>query len=145
MELAYAFLADALEANQTGRFFAFGGGIEVIHTASVPAFIPTIAIGAKFRLNPEERQSIFNIQITGFSPSEKTFFPEYTQTFGPYLGVTPEDRDVYHFMGINFRGLQVEEYGKHRFVLSCEGRLLKTLTFFVDPPDGSTHTVSVSL
>ncbi len=54
-------------------------------------------------------------------------------SFDPRTVKAPHNRPVYHLFVVNYSLIQLHEYGEHRFILSCDGEDLGSISFFVDP------------
>jgi hypothetical protein len=132
MRLAYAFLAEAVEATN-GRFFVFGGGIERTFSPGLPSTLPSLAVVAKIRIEPEERGEAHRFRLVALSPNNEVFLPEVFTEFGPVDDSLPNDRAVFHLITINFHSVPITQFGHYRFVLYVEDAEMGTLEFYSDP------------
>ena len=134
MQLAYSLLADAAEVNPpTGRYFVFNGGVETIACLGLPGMIPTLTYVGKIRVLPHERGATHHAQVRCLRPNGELLFPPVESDFDPRMSTSPPDRPVYHLIVVNYRLVQVQEYGEHIFTITCDGDELGTVSFFVDP------------
>ncbi len=135
MQLAYSFLAEAAEVvPPSGRFFIFNGGVETISCAGFPGLIPSLAYVGKIRILPVERDVVHYALLRCLRPTGELLFPPLESDFDPRVLASPRDRPADHLLVANYRGVQIHEYGEHRFILACDGQELGSVSFFVDPP-----------
>jgi hypothetical protein len=132
MELSYAFLADAAEVLPAGGFFVFNGGIEELFCSSVPAMRPTLAVVAKIRILPDERDRTHLVKVRGLRPNNEPFTPTVIDEIQPRTDAPPGDRPYYHPLVVNFLGLMIQESGLHRLILEGDGQKLGTINLQVD-------------
>jgi len=144
MQLAYSFLAEAAEVIPSrGQFFVYNGGVETIPCPGLPAFVPILAYVGKIRILPEERDVVHHTQLRCLRPTGELLFPAMDSRFDPTGIVSPPDRPSYHLFIVNFRGVQIQEHGEHRFVPSCDGNDLGSVSFFAEPlPSGQTQRIA---
>lgn len=137
MELEYSFLADAIEVvAPSGRFFVFNGGVEAVSCPGFPALLPSLAYIGKIRIPPAERDIAHNAQLSCLRPNGEPLVPLMANNFDARTLTVPRDRPAHHLLVVNYRQIQLYEYGEHRFVLTCDGEELGSVSFFVDPmPD----------
>jgi Family of unknown function (DUF6941) len=132
MELSYAFLADAAEVLPAGGFFIFNGGIEELFCSSVPALRPTLAVVAKIRILPDERDRPHLLEVRGPRPNNEPFTPTVIDEIQPRTDGPPGDRPSYHPLVVDFLGLTIQESGLHRFILEGDGQKLRSIHLQVD-------------
>ena len=141
MDLAYIFLAEAAAAGE-GKFFAFGGGVNYLHTPGFPANLPSLAVVVGVRLLPEEIHRDHLAEIRGISPNGEAFFRESTiQLLAVPIPGHP-DLPSLSIVVFNFRGLQLSSPGTYTFVLSVDSRELGRVSFscHIAPPEEQKST-----
>jgi hypothetical protein len=141
MELAYMFLADAAEATPTGRFFVFGGGVDRVMSAQFPSILPTLAVVAKIRVQPEEISRESPFRLVGIDPAGEPLISELSGTFPLVDPKHPRDQSAYHLLVANFRGLPLSIPGRYEFVLYADGSRLGSVSLLADTvatPSGET-------
>lgn len=91
MEFGFAFMANAAEVGQDGRFYALGGGIDGIAVDALPASIPAMAIVVQLRFRPEECGVEHRLRMTISRPDGQGSGLETFINFVPSLpgGVLP--------------------------------------------------------
>src|SRR5689334_18263476 len=124
MELAYAFLAEAIEVNEDGRFFAFGGGIEGVQGKSLPAVLPSVAVLAKIRVAKDECNAAHRLRVSAVDPDGNTIAHPHDSVFGPLL--EPGELRPYttHVVGLTFRGMPLKSEGVYSFRICIDDREL---------------------
>jgi len=132
MRLAYAFLAEAADA-ANGRFFVFGGGLELVQCLALPTMLPSLAVVVKLCLDLDDRESAHMVRIRATPPEGGQPIPDLDAPFGPLAVGVPEDRAVYHLVIANYRGLPISQYGEYRFGIYVDDVELGSLTFLAEP------------
>jgi hypothetical protein len=140
MELAYAFLAEAAEISRNGRFFTFNGGIESLTCASFPATIPTLAVVAKLRILPAERDVQHAVSVRFVDPDEAPFGPNFDSPVHVVKEGHPADRELYYVLIVNLIGLSVHKEGRHQVLILADDEELGRLTIYADRPPVPTMT-----
>ncbi len=82
MELESFFIAENAEV-VSGRFFAFGGGIDHIKAARFPAVVPSLAVIVNVLVAPGEAASVHQFRMTSIAPDGNAFLTNVTREFGP--------------------------------------------------------------
>lgn len=137
MEIAYAFLADAVEVLPTGRFFVFGGGLDAITTQSLPSVLPTIALLVKFRLHPNEIGLVHRIRVVGRAPDGTFFIPEVGGDVGPIDHPVVPGLVSYHVMAVNIKVIPISQHGTHVFTIYVNDNELQSLSLHSIPIAGT--------
>jgi hypothetical protein len=117
MELAYMFLADAAEATTDGRFFVFAGGIEGARAHEFPTSMPTLAVVAKIRIAPEERDRETQIRLVVTDTTGEPVLAEINANYPPVPADYPRDQPAYRLVVVNFHGLSFPHPGRYMFTL----------------------------
>jgi hypothetical protein len=82
MELESFFIAENAEV-VSGRFFAFGGGIDHIKAARFPAVVPSLAVIVNILVAPGEAASVHRFRMSSIAPDGSPFLINITREFGP--------------------------------------------------------------
>ena len=92
MELESFFIAENAEV-VSGKFFAFGGGIDHIKAAHFPAVVPSLAVIVNILVAPSEAASAHQFRMTSIAPDGNPFLTTISREFGP-LPLVDDRRDL---------------------------------------------------
>ena len=132
MRLAYAFLADAAEV-VNGRFFVFGGGVELVHSIAVPTALPSLAIVIKLRLDEGDIQGAHVVRVVVLNPANEAYLPELVAKFGPIQAQGAPERPNFHLVLATFRGMLLPDFGRYQLAIYVDDRRMGELSFYLDP------------
>jgi hypothetical protein len=141
MELAYAFLAEAIEVNEDGRFIAFGGGIESVRGKSLPAVLPSVAVIAKIRVPKEECQREHHLRVSAVDPEGRAIVHPFDAVFGPLMEPVGIREETSHVVGLTFREMTLKSEGVYSFRVCVDDIELGSANLTVETPprdDGQT-------
>jgi hypothetical protein len=131
MELAYLFLAENADVRE-GKFFVFGGGISHAHGEGFPALIPSIALVAGLRFEPEETQGAWAFHLRSIDPDGNPFLEDVGREVTPMQPLAEfPDQAVYHPIVVRVGAVSLPRPGVYTFVAVVNDQELGRVAFRV--------------
>jgi hypothetical protein len=131
MRLGYAFVANAAEVGQDGRFFVLGGGIDGIEVPAVPAVMPALAIVVNISFEPEECGEVHRFRMTLTGPDGNDAGPQGQVDLRPRQSEPAYRNGTTLSVAVSMIGLPLGHQGEYAFNLFVGDRLIGRISFWV--------------
>ncbi len=115
MIFRYAFVAESAEIDAEGRFSVQGGGVSIIHSPALPAYMPALAVVVGIAFQPPECGKVHPIRVVVQVPENVAGPFQYTVNFHPESQPIDPSVSVTPPAVMKFNNIPIPVKGEYKF------------------------------